>query len=161
MSEVQLKPIKLVRVDRHYHKYYLYECKCGNTTIARKNNVNGGSVKSCGCLLKRRRVPLYNSKIYHTYANIVQRCTNVKNPRYVNYGGRGIKNKWKSYKHFYDDMYESFLEHSKKYGGRNTSLDRIDNDGDYCKENCRWATLQEQFRTRRGRKSAKFYMTAK
>lgn len=79
------------------------------------------------------------------------RCRNKKLACYPNYGGRGIKycKEWESLECFRDDMYESYLEHAEEYGEKNTTLDRIDVNGDYCKENCRWVTKGEQSFNRR------------
>lgn len=87
------------------------------------------------------------TRIHRIWASMKQRCMNPKCERYKSYGARGIKvcDRWKdSFVAFKNDMYESYLDHVEKYGEKDTTLDRIDIDGNYCKENCRWATNIEQ-----------------
>src|SRR3990167_7428070 len=91
------------------------------------------------------------TKIYYTWLNLRQRCNNPNAESYKNYGGRGIKvcERWSRFTNFFEDMSKSFFRHLKKYGIKNTTIDRIDLEGNYEPDNCRWATWLEQNHCRR------------
>ena len=87
---------------------------------------------------------MWNTRIYRIFKHMTQRCNNPKDKDYPHYGARGIKCLWKDFNEFKNDMYESYLDHVAEYGEKDTTIDRINFDGNYCKENCRWATVSEQ-----------------
>lgn len=135
-------------------------CECGTNTIVSGNNITHGQTSSCGCLQKER-VKVLNtvhghsgggiiSRTYCSWAAMKYRCMNYKASNFNNYGGRGIAvcDSWK-------DSFENFLE---DMGERpiGTSIDRIDNDGNYEPGNCRWGTSKEQSNNRRKRKGNRF-----
>lgn len=86
------------------------------------------------------------TRFYYRYRGMFSRTTNKDNPKYKNYGARGIKvcDRWLKFENFKLDMYETYLSHIKKFGEKDTSIDRINNDGNYEPTNCRWATFKEQ-----------------
>lgn len=86
----------------------------------------------------------FKAKFYRCWENIRLRTGQKGNKGYKNYGGRGIKVLWNSFEEFKNDMYDSYLKHVKEFGEENTSIERIDVNGHYCKDNCTWATWLEQ-----------------
>lgn len=89
------------------------------------------------------------TRFYYIWVAASNRCKNSRNKDFHKYGGRGIKMQWSKYEDFKKDMHRSYLAHIRKSGIKNTTLDRIDVNGNYCKANCRWATVREQLRNTR------------
>ena len=131
---------------------YKCKCNCGKTKNINTYSLRSGVTSSCGCYQKERasfanyKHGMKDKNFYNSWSAMKQRCLYKKAICYKNYGGRGIKicKKWLDFMNFKEDMYKSYLDHFKRYGRRNTTLDRIDNNGNYCKESCRWATALQQ-----------------
>lgn len=154
----------LIRSNGKRDRKVLCRCECGKLKVTMLHRVLSSGTKSCGCLavekikawsktgIARRTHGMTGTRFYKIYKGIKNRCINTHNQAYMYYGGRGIKCEWNSFEEFKQDMYSLYLAHFAIYGETNTSIERVDMNGNYSKNNCIWANnIQQGNNTRHNR----------
>ena len=148
----RLTAIKFIYKNKLGYQCWLFKCSCGNKKVISINYIRSGVTKSCGCF-RREQNALLNlnntthgmskTRTYISWQKMKGRCLDKDNRNYKWYGARGIKvcKRWlNSFKNFLEDMGERPSD---------KTLDRINNDGNYCKNNCKWSTKKEQMNNTR------------
>lgn len=158
----RLRVLRSIGKSKHGNLIWLTLCECGKLSEILSGNLVKGLSKSCGCLKLEKTAEIGRasakhmhsgrpvkgvpcSPTYRSWTAMKVRCSYEKHPAFKNYGGRGIKvcDRWDEFENFLEDMGE-------RPSGR--TLDRIENDKDYFKSNCRWATPTQQTANRRPRR---------
>lgn len=160
----RLSPIKFIGIGKFKSDVWECLCDCGNIKNVVRNKLVKGNTKSCGCLRTEKVIErnfkhgLSSSRFYNIYRGILKRCNDQKHHGYKNYGGRGIKCEWNSFEEFRNDMFSSYEDHVQKHSEKNTSIDRIDVNKGYFRENCKWSTMKEQNSNKRNKKKQKIFI---
>lgn len=135
--------------------YVVCECECGNTCVPRLHRMLRGESQSCGCMFMVNAVASHvthgmsrtkeHARVYGIWVGMRSRCRNPKLRAYKYYGAKGVQvcPQWDC-----DGGFEQFIKDMGHPPSESHSMDRIDSDGDYCPENCRWATVVEQARNK-------------
>lgn len=141
----RLTVISFSHKDKREKFFWNCKCICGKEKVIRGEKLRSGNTRSCGCLQRevrgkaKRKHGMTNSKLYTIWLNMKSRCRYPGNTMYHNYGGRGIKycDEWNDFEEF-----KTWAENAGYKEG--LSLERIDVDGNYEPENCKWIPISQQ-----------------
>ncbi len=125
----------------------IYRCKCGKSFLARRTNIKNGHTSSCGCarstLIAQRNTThgMYGTPVYSVWQSMLSRCLNPRSQAYKDYGARGITvaPEWREFQRFFSDMGQP----------NGLTLERVQNNEGYSKDNCYWATMNAQQNNKR------------
>jgi hypothetical protein len=150
----RLRVLRLAEI-RNGCSWWQCECKCGNQIVVSVGNLQSKNTHSCGCLQHEQRVKMgranrthgdatQETPEYKAWAGMKMRCFNPNDSAFIDYGARGITvcDRWSS-------SFQNFLADMGRRPSDEHSLDRINNDGPYAPDNCRWATRSQQSSNRR------------
>lgn len=132
--------LEFIGTNEYRMKKYLCQCECGTVKVVLRNSLTSGRSKSCGCRYKEIYTGLSRTRLHNIWYNMLVRCYNEINPKFKDYGARGIRvcQEWK-------DDFLAFWKWALENGyDDGLTIDRIDVNGNYEPSNCRWVTQHVQ-----------------